>query len=98
MRKYLYGIISTSKPAIFGQSLMSSSLEGVYTIIYRDLAGVVSDYTVDDFSSVNREGGLHYLMAHLGVVERVMAGGYTDLTPKNESSFHVRLANKKKGG
>jgi len=82
MRKYLYGIISTSKPAIFGQSPLSSSSEGVYTIIYRDLAGVVSDYTVGDFSSVNREGRLHYLMAHLGVIEQVMAGGYTILPVK----------------
>ena len=26
-----------------------------------------------------------------------MVNRQTDLTPKNESSFHVRLANKKKG-
>jgi hypothetical protein len=72
MRKYIYGVIRTSQPATFGQSLLSLSPEVVYTIVHRDLAGVVSNYSGGDFASLSKEAKLHCLMAYQGVIERVM--------------------------
>ena len=72
MRKYIYGVISISKPVTFGQSLLSSSPEVVYTVVHRDLAGVVSNYRGGDFASLSKEEKLHCLMAHQEVIEQVM--------------------------
>ena len=72
MRKYIYGMIKTSQPATFGQSLLSSSPEEVYTVVHRDLAGVVSNYSAGDFASLSKEDKLRCLMTHQGVIERVM--------------------------
>lgn len=72
MRKYIYGVISTSRSVTLGQSLLSSSPEAVYTIVHRDLAGVVSNYSRGDFASLSKEDKLHCLMTHQEVIERVM--------------------------
>jgi len=82
MRKYIYGLIKTSQPATFGQSLLSSRPEEVYTVIRRGLAGVVSNYSRGDFASLSKEDKLRCLMAHQGVIERVMKEGYTILPVK----------------
>jgi len=72
MRKYIYGVIKTSKPVVFGQSLLPSSPEEVYTVAHRDLAGVVSNYSRGDFASLSKEDKLRCLMAHQEIIERVM--------------------------
>jgi len=82
MRKYIYGVISTSQPVTFGQSLLSSSPEEVYTVVHRELAGVVSNYGGSDFTSLSREEKLRCLMAHQWVIEWVMKEGYTILPVK----------------
>ncbi len=82
MKKYIYGVIKTSQPATFGQSLLSPGLEEVYTVVHRDLAGVVSNYSGSDFASLSREDKLRCLMAHQGVIERVMKEGYAILPVK----------------
>jgi len=82
MRKYIYGVISSSQPVTFGQSLLSSGPEEVYTVVQRDLAGVVSNYSAGDFASLSKEDKLHCLMAYQGIIERVMKEGYTILPVK----------------
>jgi len=82
MTKYIYGVISSSKPVTLGQSLLSSSPEEVYTVVQRDLAGVVSNYNGSDFASLSKEDKLRCLMAHQEVIERVMKEGYTILPVK----------------
>jgi len=72
MRKYIYGVIKTGKPATFGQSLLSSSPEEVYTVVHHDLACVVSNYGRGDFASLSREEKLRCLMSHQRVIEWVM--------------------------
>ncbi len=82
MKKYIYGIISTSKPVAFGQSLLSSSPEEVFAVVHRELAGVVSNYRGDSFASLSKEDKLRCLMTYQGVIERVMEKGYTILPVK----------------
>lgn len=82
MRKYIYGVISTSQPVTFGQSLLSSSPKEVYTVVHRELAGVVSNYDGSDLASLSREEKLRCLMAHQWVIEWVMKEGYTILPVK----------------
>ena len=72
MSKYIYGVIATSQGKTLGQSHLSSSPEEVYTVVHRNLAGVVSDYTGADFASLSKEDKLRCLMAHQGVIEGVM--------------------------
>ena len=81
MRKYIYGVISTSQSATFGQSLLSSCPEEVYTVVHHDLACVVSNYGRGDFTSLSREEKLRCLMSHQWVIEWVMKG-YTILPVK----------------
>jgi hypothetical protein len=82
MSKYLYGVISTSQPLTFGQSLLSSSPREVYTVVHRELAGVVSNYDGSDLASLGREEKLRCLMSHQWVIEWVMKDGYTILPVK----------------
>ena len=82
MRKYIYGVIKTSQPVTFGQSLLSSSPEEVYTVFHHDLAFVVSNYDGSDFVLLPREDKLRCLMTHQGIIERVMKEGYTILPVK----------------
>ncbi len=82
MRKYIYGVILTSQPVTFGQSLLSSSPEEVYAVVHRELAGVVSNYDGSDLASLSKEEKLRCLMAHQWVIEWVMKEGYTILPVK----------------
>ncbi len=72
MRKYIYGVISANNPVRFGQSLLSSTPDEVYTVVHRDLACVVSNHNRSDFTSLSKEDKLRCLMAHQGIIERVM--------------------------
>ncbi|MBA7636253.1 Chaperone protein DnaJ [subsurface metagenome] len=72
MKKYIYGVIKSGLPATFGQSLFSSTLEEVYSVAHQDLACVVSNYNGNDFVSLSKEDKLCCLMAHQGIIERIM--------------------------
>jgi hypothetical protein len=71
-RKYVYGIIPTSQSLSFGLSGFPPRPEEVYTVVYRGLGCVVSNYLGEDFVSLSRENLVRCLMAHQAVVERVM--------------------------
>jgi hypothetical protein len=71
-RKYVYGIIPTSDSPTFGESGFPPRPEQVYTVVYRGLGCVVSNYLGEDFTSLSRENLLRCLMAHQAVIERVM--------------------------
>jgi hypothetical protein len=73
-RKYVYGIIPTSESQTFGLSGFPPRPEEVYTVVYRGLGCVVSNYQGEDFASLDRESLVRCLMAHQVVVERVMKG------------------------
>jgi hypothetical protein len=73
-RKYVYGIIPTSESLTFSASGFPPKPEQVYTVVYRGLGCVVSNYLGEDFASLGRESLVRCLMAHQVVVERVMKG------------------------
>lgn len=73
-RKYVYGIIPTTESRTFGKSGFPPKPEQVYTVVYRGLGCVVSNYLGEDFVSLSREDLVRCLMAHQVVVERVMKG------------------------
>ncbi len=65
--RYVYGIIESAEPAIFGKTGIGSSGENVYTIHHGDVAAVVSKTSVFIFDPT-RENAL----AHEHVIESVM--------------------------
>jgi hypothetical protein len=65
--RYVYGIIQSDQPASFGKIGMGAAGDQVYTLAYRDIAGVVSNTSVFIFDPT-RENAL----AHEHVVETVM--------------------------
>jgi hypothetical protein len=73
-RKYVYGIIPTTEALTFGASGFPPKPEQVYSVVYRGLGCVVSNYLGEDFASLGRESLVRCLMAHQVVVERVMEG------------------------
>ena len=73
-RKYVYGIIPTSDSPTFGASGFPPRPEQVYTVVYRGLGCVVSNYLGEDFTSFSKHDLLRCLMAHQAVIERVMKG------------------------
>jgi hypothetical protein len=73
-RKYVYGIIPTTESLTFGASGFPPQPEQVYTVVYRGLGCVMSNYLGEDFASLGRESLVRCLMAHQVVVERVMKG------------------------
>ncbi len=71
-RKYVYGIIPTMDSPTFGASGFPPRPEQVYTVVYRGLGCVVSNYLGEDFTSLPKENLVRCLMAHQAVIERVM--------------------------
>src|SRR3989337_1029014 len=71
-RTYIYGVIPTGQSLTFGLSGFPPRPEAVYTVVYRDLGCVVSNYFGEDFASLSKETLLRCLMAHQTVIERVM--------------------------
>jgi len=71
-RKYVYGIIPTIDSPTFGAFGFPPRPEQVYTVVYRGLGCVVSNYVGEDFASLSRENLVRCLMAHQAVVERIM--------------------------
>jgi hypothetical protein len=71
-KKYVYGIIPTMDSPTFGASGFPPRPEQVYTVVYRGLGCVVSNYPGEDFISLPKENLIRCLMAHQAVIERVM--------------------------
>lgn len=71
-RKYMYGIIPTMDSPTFGPSGFPPIPEQVYTVVYRGLGCVVSNYLGEDFTSLSKENQVRCLMVHQAVIERVM--------------------------
>jgi len=71
-KKYVYGIIPTCQSLTFGLSGFPPRPEEVYTVVYRGLGCVVSNYLGEDFTSLSKEDLIRCLMAHQAVIERVM--------------------------
>ena len=69
--KYIYGIIKTSDSAILGIIGLGGANQ-VYTVSYRGLGCVLSDYSGTEFSSMSKEELLRCLLEHQVVVEHVM--------------------------
>lgn len=71
--KYIYGIIKGSDndlAPIYGIDTSST----VYTVAYKDLSCLVSNYSGGDFGSMTKEEVVRCLLAHQVVVEHVMRG------------------------
>jgi len=69
--KYIYGIIKTNRKKSFGPCGISAD-EEVYTFPYQDIAGVVSNSSLPDISSILKETLGRYLIKHQQVIERIM--------------------------
>jgi hypothetical protein len=65
--KYVYCVIRSSKPAEFGMSTIAGEVANVHTVIYRDLAAVVSDVPIGPLDSTREN-----VLAHEHVNETVM--------------------------
>jgi hypothetical protein len=65
--KYVYCVIRSSKPAEFGMSTIAGEVNLVHTVIYKDLAAVVSDVTIGPLESTREN-----VLAHEHVNETVM--------------------------
>ena len=71
MSNYIYGVIQSEREKNFGPIGIAGGDE-VYTILYRDLAPVVSDSLPPALTALATEEVLRYLFAHQSVIEKVM--------------------------
>ncbi|MDI6889677.1 MAG: GvpL/GvpF family gas vesicle protein [Thermodesulfovibrionales bacterium] len=69
--KYLYGIIKTNEKKSFGPCGINAN-EEVYAIVHQDVACVVSNSPVQDYSSMLKETLGRLLVKHQTVIEKVM--------------------------
>ena len=69
--KYIYGIVTGSNETALDINGLGNSSR-VYTIAYRDLSCVLSDYHDNDFSCMSKEKIVRSLLRHQVVVESVM--------------------------
>ena len=68
---YIYGIINANRKKCFGPCGINAD-EEVYTFPYQDIAGVVSNSSLPDLSSIFKETLGRYLIKHQQVIERIM--------------------------
>ena len=69
--RYIYGIIKTDKGKAFGPCGINAD-EEVYTVDHQDIASVVSDSPIQDYSSMLKETLGHLLIRHQTIIEKVM--------------------------
>jgi len=69
--RYIYGIIKTNEGKSFGYCGINAD-EEVYTVDYQDIACVVSDSPIQDYSSMLKETLGHLLIRHQTIIEKVM--------------------------
>lgn len=69
--RYIYGIIKTNKRKSYSPSDINDD-EEVYTVDYQDIACVVSDSPIQDYSSMLKETLGHLLIRHQTIIEKVM--------------------------
>ncbi|MCK4419082.1 GvpL/GvpF family gas vesicle protein, partial [Candidatus Aerophobetes bacterium] len=71
MALYVYGIININRKKSFGPGGINTD-EEVYTFPYQDIAGVVSNSSLPDLSSIFKETLGRYLIKHQQVIEKIM--------------------------
>ena len=69
--RYIYGVIKEGERKSFGFCGINEG-EEVYTITYQDIACVVSNSPVQDYSSMVKEALGHLLVKHQTVIEKIM--------------------------
>jgi hypothetical protein len=70
---YIYGIIKTSEPQMFGEIGIGNGTDSeVYSIMFKDIAAVVSHSQLTTYDSLNKEKVIKDLATHQLVIERVM--------------------------
>ena len=70
--KYIYGLIGTETERRFGPIGIGDRGDEVHTILYKDIAAVVSDLPFIEFNSLLKEALVRYLAAHQSVIEQIM--------------------------
>lgn len=73
--RYVYGIIHTDQRISFGQCGVLIA-EEVYTVPYQDIAAVVSEAELDDYTRKFRNVLANLLVEHQRVNEKIMGAGY----------------------
>ena len=79
--KYIYGILSSNKELFFG-SYGATSREDVYTVSCKDIAAVISDSEIINYTHIGRETLALFLLGHQRVIEEVMGSGHTIIPVK----------------
>lgn len=73
--KYIYGVIDSNEFLRFSVSAESGGVSGAaraYTVAYRDIAAVVGDAEVVEFSSLGKEALVRQLLKHQRIIEGMM--------------------------
>ncbi|MBU4590565.1 MAG: GvpL/GvpF family gas vesicle protein [Candidatus Omnitrophica bacterium] len=71
--RYLYGIIKTNEIKSFGPCGINAD-EEVYTVTHEDIACVVSNSPIRDYSSMLKETLGQLLVRHQTIIEKIMKG------------------------
>ncbi len=85
--KYIYGVINSNKELFFGPYGITAC-EDVYTIPYRDIAIVVSDSEVIDYTHLLKDSLAKLLVSHQKVVEIIMNMEYA-IIPMRLGTFGI---------
>ena len=68
---YIYGIIKTNEKKSFDPCEVGTG-EEVYTVTYQDIACVVCNSPIQDYSSMLKETLGHFLIGHQTIIEKIM--------------------------
>ncbi len=74
--KYIYGIINSDKELFYGLYGINTCAE-IYTIPYQDIAAVVSNSEVLDYTHMFKDTLARILVRHQNVIEKIMQLKYT---------------------
>ena len=70
---YIYGIIKTNEPQMFGEIGIGDEIASkVYSIMFKDIAAIVSRSPLTTYDSLNKEKVIKDLANHQLVIEKVM--------------------------
>jgi len=69
--RYIYGIIKTNEKKSFDPCEVATG-EEVYTVIHQDIACVVCNSPIQDYSSMLKETLGHFLIGHQKTIEKIM--------------------------
>lgn len=77
---YIYGIVKENGKRSFGRGGISAG-EEVYTLPYQDISCVVSNSTIQDYSTMLKENLGQHLVKHQATIEKIMKN-YTTIPMK----------------